>query len=663
MLSFLNKFSLRIRISIIYVIIMGAGGIITSYVGTKIVTTTILNQARSKVHHDLDTARMVYQQQLEEISHAVHLALYERTIPKNISPREKETLLQYLEKIRKEYNLDFLTLTDSKGRAILRTPNVDVTGDDVSWIPPVKSALDGNVASSTEILEKPYLKNENPALVEKAYIKIIPTQKAHPTEKIDESSGMVLLGASPVHYNSNGEWGALYGGILLNNHFDIVDRTWELVYKGEKFQNVDIGTVTIFMNDLRISTNVKSAEGERAVGTRVSEEVSTAVLERGELWTERAFVVDDWYISDYEPIRNYEGDVIGILYVGQLEKAYISVRNKVIVAFFTIASVGFVVIIVISYLITRSITRPLSEMVELTQSIGMGDLNREVTVNSADEIGHLGRSFNQMVARLKKMRLELEEWGNLLEQKVKERTEELAVMQNTLMQSQRLASLGKLAAGIAHEINNPLGGILVLSSLALEDMKQEDPHRENLQEVIKQTMRCRDIVKGLLQFSRQEEGKTEYVQVNDVLNNTLSLIEKQALFHNIEVIKLFSNDLPHVLGDGSQLQQVFMNIILNAVQAMKEIGVLTINTLHDQKNDMVVVDITDTGVGIPENLIDRIFDPFFTTKEVGEGTGLGLAIAYGIVTKHHGRMTVKSKEKEGTTFTVKIPVVDQSKAS
>ena len=289
----------------------------------------------------------------------------------------------------------------------------------------------------------------------------------------------------------------------------------------------------------------------------------------------------------------------------------------------------------------------------------MGDLNREVKIVSKDEIGELAFSFNKMLGSLKKMHAELEEWGKTLEQKVKSRTEELGAMQNTLMQSQRLAALGKLAAGIAHEINNPLGGILVLSSLVLEDLKEDDPHRENLQEVIKQTMRCRDIVKGLLQFSRQEKGKTEYVNVNDVLTSTLSLIEKQAMFHDIDVIKNFEQDLPMILGDQSQLQQVLINIILNAVQAMKEIGKLTIDTYHDNKNDMVVIDVNDNGCGIPEDALDRIFDPFFTTKEVGEGTGLGLAIAYGIVTKYQGRMTVKSKVEEGTTFTIKIPVVDK----
>jgi len=470
---------------------------------------------------------------------------------------------------------------------------------------------------------------------------------------------MALMVASPIFDNNGKILGVLYGGHLLNRNFKIVDRVWELVYKGEKYRDQNVGTVTIFQNDLRISTNVRTDEGKRALGTRVSEEVYDAVLTRGEIWSARAFVVNDWYISEYEPIKNLNDEIIGILYVGVLEKAYVSTRNNVITTFMLIASIGFIMIVGISYLMTRSITKPLSEMVEVTKSIAMGDLNREVKIVSKDEIGELAFSFNKMLGSLKKMHAELEEWGKTLEQKVKSRTEELGAMQNTLMQSQRLAALGKLAAGIAHDINNPLGGILVLSSLVLEDLKEDDPHRENLQEVIKQTMRCRDIVKGLLQFSRQEKGKTEYVNVNDVLNSTLSLIEKQAMFHDIDVIKNFEQDLPMILGDQSQLQQVLINIILNAVQAMKEIGKLTIDTYHDNKNDMVVIDVNDNGCGIPEDALDRIFDPFFTTKEVGEGTGLGLAIAYGIVTKYQGRMTVKSKVEEGTTFTIKIPVVDK----
>ncbi|MBN1351528.1 cache domain-containing protein [candidate division KSB1 bacterium] len=659
LIPILKTISLRARIIITYSIILGTGGLLTSYVGSRITTSTILNQASSKVHHDMNTAKMVYEQQLFKIKQSVNLALFGRKIEAQISPDEKNTLIEHLEKIRLQNDLDFLTLVAPDGHTIVRTPNQRLTGDNVSWLPLVQIALKGETAATTEVLSKEALQLENPELVEQAHIKIIPTEQAMPSTKTEETSGMVLLGAAPVEFNA-GRIGALYGGTLMNNNFKIVDRVWDIVYEGEKFDSQDIGTVTIFFNDLRISTNVKTEAGTRAVGTRVSNAVAEAVLKQGQRWVDEAFVVNDWYISEYEPIRNYNGDIIGILYVGQLRKAYTSIRDKVVLTFLGIASIGFFIIVAISYLITRTITKPLGEIVKATESITKGDLDHEVRVSWKDEIGKLALSFNIMVASLKKMRSELEEWANTLEQKVKERTEELVAMQKKVVQAQRLASVGKLAAGIAHEINNPLGGILVFSSLVLEDMPDDDPNRENIQEVINQTMRCRDIVKGLLQFSRQEQGKTDYVKVNDVLNITLSLIEKQALFHNIEVIREFDSDLPSILGDDSQLQQVFMNIILNAVQAMDEVGKLIIRTHHDSKHDMVNVEIEDTGCGIPPDLIDRIFDPFFTTKEVGKGTGLGLAIAYGIVTKHNGRMSVKSTVKKGTTFTIKIPAADNA---
>lgn len=661
MTNFLRTLSLKARLIAVYVFILGLGGLITSFIGSLIVNQTIMNMAKNKVRHDFETARMIYSSQLSLIKNSVYIAATGNTIQQTIYAHDRSRLFNRLQQISRENELDFLSVTDAKGRVIMRIKQPDRFGDDVSNISLVQAALNGETCAETEILSREQLLNEDETLAEQALIRIIDTPKAKPTERDIETSGMVLMAAAPIFGFDGKLMGVLYGGQLLNNNFAIVDRVWELVFKGEKYRDKDIGTVTIFFDDLRIATNVKTRQGERALGTRVSEEVAKTVLVEGKRWDGRAFVVNDWYISEYEPIRDYDGKKIGILYVGLLEKAYTSIRNKVVLTFMIVASLGFLFIIVISYMITRSITRPLGEMVNVTQAIAMGDLDREIKVKSKDEIGQLGVSFNIMVSSLRKMRDELEEWGNTLEKKVQERTEELAAMQNTLVQSQRLASLGKLAAGIAHEINNPLGGILVLSSLVLEDLNNEDPHRENIQEVIKQTMRCRDIVKGLLQFSRQEEGKTEYVKINHILNSTLSLIEKQALFHNIEVIKNFDPYLPEVLGDGSQLQQVFMNIIMNAVQAMKEIGVLTINTSHDVKDDMVVIEVSDTGSGISEDIIDRIFDPFFTTKEVGEGTGLGLSIAYGIITKHHGRMTVRSKVGEGAVFTVKIPAIENPK--
>ena len=617
-----------------------------------------MNQAKSKVHHDLKTARMVYNKQLLLIKQAIYICASGNTIQQCIYSSNKTRLFSRLEQIRKDTDLDFLTIADEEGRVILRLTQQDHLGDDVSKIPIIQAALSGKTVTGTEILSKKLLINENKKLANQVHIKLIDTPKAKPTDKTEETSGMLLMAASPILGTDGQIMGVLYGGHLLNRNYKIVDRVWELVYKGEKFLDQNIGTVTIFMGDLRISTNVRTEIGKRALGTRLSEEVYDAVLTRGETWNYRAFVVNDWYISAYEPIQNYNGEIIGILYVGLLEKAYLAIRNNVVLMFLGVASIGFILIILINYLITRSITRPLEEMVTVTQSISSGNLDHEIRIKSHDEIGLLASSINTMVQSLKRMKAELQEWGTTLEHKVKERTKELRAMQNKVIQTERLASLGKMSAGIAHEINNPLGGILVLSSLVLENLNEQDPNRNNLEEVVKQTIRCRDIVKGLLQFSRQTEAKMSLVKICDVLNKTLGLIEKQSIFLNIEVIKNFKPDLPFVNVDDSQFQQVFMNILMNAAQAMNEIGTLTLETDFNEQENMVLVTISDTGCGIPSEIIDKVFDPFFTTKDVGAGTGLGLSIAYGIVTRHNGKMSIKSNVNKGTTFIIQIPVAD-----
>jgi two-component system NtrC family sensor kinase len=253
------------------------------------------------------------------------------------------------------------------------------------------------------------------------------------------------------------------------------------------------------------------------------------------------------------------------------------------------------------------------------------------------------------------MRGDLEEWGRTLEEKVRQRTEDLVAMQARVAQSERLASLGMLAAGVAHEINNPLGGILALTGLSVEDMRDDDPNRENLEEVIRQTERCRDIVKGLLAFSRQSKSNIQLLDLNKVIEDTLFLVTKQALFFNINLVQNLASELPRVLADGSQCQQVFMNILMNAVQAMDERGTITIVTRCGAPH-FVEVGISDTGHGIPPEQIDRIFDPFFTTKASGKGTGLGLSIAYGIVTTHRGTISVRSEVGKGSTFTIRMPI-------
>jgi len=394
------------------------------------------------------------------------------------------------------------------------------------------------------------------------------------------------------------------------------------------------------------------------VGTTAPPDVSAAVLKRGETWRGRAFVVKDWLISEYDPIRDYDGNVVGMLSVGIPENTYTSIRNRVVLLFFGIATGGFLLIIGITYYMIGNITRPIGQMVAATHNIIAGRFDQEVPSDSHTEIALLAESFNAMLQSLRQMRGDLEEWGRTLEEKVRQRTEELVAMQARVAQSERLASIGMLAAGVAHEINNPLGGILALTGLSVEDMREDDPNRENLEEVIRQTERCRDIVKGLLAFSRQSKSNIQLLDLNKVIEDTLFLVTKQALFFNINLVQNLAPDLPRVLADGSQCQQVFMNILMNAVQAMNERGTIAIATRCGASNSVEVA-ISDTGQGIPADQIDKIFDPFFTTKASGKGTGLGLSIAYGIVTTHRGTISVRSEVGKGSTFTVRLPIADE----
>ncbi len=225
-----------------------------------------------------------------------------------------------------------------------------------------------------------------------------------------------------------------------------------------------------------------------------------------------------------------------------------------------------------------------------------------------------------------------------------------------LVNSEKMASLGKLAAGIAHEINNPLGGILIYASLMMEDLPEDDPKRADLARIVQEAGRCKEIVKSLLEFARQTEPKKEPTDINRAIQDGLFFLVNQALFHNIRIVKELDPSLPLVHGNASQLKQVFMNIIVNAAEAMHGNGTLTIKTSFSSDENKVTIEFTDTGEGIPEENLSRIFDPFFTTKDVGKGTGLGLATSFGIIEEHGGRINVKSKVGEGATFSIELPV-------
>jgi signal transduction histidine kinase len=417
------------------------------------------------------------------------------------------------------------------------------------------------------------------------------------------------------------------------------------------------GVVALFRADRCVAS---APAGRIGAGTRAPRGIAALLLAAppgGETtaWQPRAGIAGVPYIGAWRAVRAADGRPLGLLYVGRREASYTAARNFVISSFFLIATVGFGLVIAVTYRIIHNLTRPIRNMVAATRSVAAGRFDHPVAVGSEGEIGLLAQSLNAMQTSLQQMRRELEEAARTLEDKVAARTDELARMQLRMAQSERLASIGVLAAGVAHEINNPLGGILALTALALEQTAADDPRRENLEEVVRQTRRCGEIVKHLLEFSRQNRVIPEEVDLNALVGKTLALLERQAMFLNVRVERDLQGDLPRLVADGSQLQQVLINILMNAVQAMHEHGTLRVQSRYDRGRDDVVLAIRDSGCGIPAEQIDRIFDPFYTTKESGQGTGLGLSIAYGIVSRHHGAIEVESAVGAGTTFTIRLP--------
>ena len=651
-----NRLSLRTKLVFSFLFVVIAGGILSSLIGTELVADTIISQARNKTRYDLSIAEMVYNQSLTRLRDVVQLTASGRSIPDYLESGRLKKLEEFLIKRRKEFGLDILTLTDAQGKVLFRTRHPFNTGDDRAADPFVQRSLKGEPVASTMIVPREELQKEGSDLAERAFTLFVSTPKAREIPADRETSGMMLKAAVPVWNDSGRLVGVLYGGMLLNRNYQIVDQVRDLLYGEGRYKGKEMGTATIFQGDLRISTNVRDENGGRAIGTRISDEVYRTVNEKGQVWLDRAFVVDDWYISGYEPIRDLTGKIVGILYVGMLEAPYVDLRNKVVYSFFGIGVLGVLLVLLLSFFITTGIIRPLREMVGATRKIAEGDLSLELPITSKDEIGQLAESFNHMLVRLKQARQELEDYGRVLEEKVEERSQQLRKIQAQLMQSEKLASLGRLASGVAHEINSPLTGILTFSHLLMRRLKDNPELQKELELIVRETTRVSIIVRGLLDFARESRPQKRPCNINELILHTLSLVERQSVFQNIRIAKNLDPQVPILLLDANQIQQVFMNILLNAADAMATGGTLTISSSQVPGDSFVQVKFSDTGCGIPEENINRIFDPFFTTKADKKGTGLGLAVSYGIIDRHRGRIEVQSEIDRGTTFTIQLPL-------
>jgi len=352
---------------------------------------------------------------------------------------------------------------------------------------------------------------------------------------------------------------------------------------------------------------------------------------------------------------------VGSLYVGIMERPFLEMKREISLIFGVVLLCGSLIGLAISSFIATRLARPIKELETAARQITAGERNLKIEINSQDEIGDLASEFAQMTQTLAQREEDIQKLNRDLEQKVLDRTAQLeeknlllVKTQEDLVRAAKLADIGMLAAGVAHEINNPMAIIRGNTELLQMAIPEDDPNREEVDTIAQQVGRVERIVGSLLKFARQQQKELGTVAVNGLLDEILKQVGHQVPLTGIEVRRSYAADLPPLQGDGDQLRQVFTNLILNAIQAMKQGGTLTVATSRDSDAGTCTVAVGDTGVGIPPENLKNIFSPFFTTRN--DGTGLGLAVSYGIVRDHGGNIQVESEAGAGSTFRVVLPL-------
>ncbi|MDD9194627.1 cache domain-containing protein [Aliivibrio sp. S3MY1] len=498
-----------------------------------------------------------------------------------------------------------------------------------------------------------------------------------------EKRGLVSRTLIPI-FSDNGDLAWIVdSGIILNNSIFLVDRIRDLIYPEGDLASDNYGTVTLFLDDLRISTNVplhndfanKSLNQGRAIGTSVSTVVKERVIEKGERWVNRAYVYNDWYISAYQPIKDMNDNVVGMLYTGYLEWPLFKQYLQNLVE----AGVTILITLLLSTIFVhrgaRDLFQPIEKIHYVVKSVQMGKDVRigELGLDNSHELASLAQQFDNMLDQLQQRNIEIQRASKDLESKVESRTASLhektieleqyikllKQAQDKLIMSEKLASLGELTAGIAHEINNPTAVILGNAELIKYELGEgAEVISEELDAIMEQIDRIRNITRSLLQYSRQGgiQDQVTWQYINPIIEESVTLVRTGAHKRDIEVEFDFEQP-PRVEVNRHHLLQVLVNLQMNGIHAMNSKGKLIIRSrtwCEEGKERGAIIEVEDFGCGMSSEQLNRIFDPFYTTKR--DGTGLGLSVSQSLLSQTDGEIKVRSQLGEGSTFIVYLPI-------
>ena len=642
---------LRTRLLIALVGIVTLWGLLTIVTGSFLINRMVIREAQRRVELALKTADAMLQRRLEEALKACVVMADKNAVQWMASPEAAAQGI--LEDLRRKCGYDFLHVLDDQG-VIRATARGKVRGLRVEDSPVIRRVLrEGAPAAGVALLPLEALTLEDEAFAERTRVEISPTPHARTGGPDRLEDVMILEVASPVTGNGGELLGVVRGGTVLNRNFDFVDFVRENIFTAATYEKKNLGTVTIFQGDVRITTNVVGPDGERAVGTRVSEEVYDQVLGHGKTWTGPAFVVDSWYISAYKPLADTDGRILGMLYVGVLKKRYDDMRNQAMSLFILVAAAAFVGAVLLSFWLAARMARPLTRLTEGAAEVTRGNLDYQLPHPprvDKDEINRLTLAFNQMVSALKERneqlrnsRDDLQRTANELEQWVKNYLEALEF--------------------INHELKNQIAAMKI-NLLAVREGyvgKITGDQEEALDDVAQAIVRAEEMILNYLNLSRIERGELQVRArplhaENDVVRPLLGNFRGQLESKGMQIEVEMEDDL-FVQADPSLLQIVYDNLIHNAIKYGREGGRVRIKgACRDGKAELHV---WNDGPGVPSDRVHKLFGKFYrlqNPKEKERGTGLGLFIAREIIRRHGGDIHAVSEPGHWIDFVFTLPV-------
>ncbi|NLO74603.1 MAG: HAMP domain-containing protein [candidate division WS1 bacterium] len=641
---------LRTKIMLAFVGVACLSGLVTVLTGTGLLNYMVVHEAQRRVELALTTARATLDRERLS-SQRVTSVIANWSTYSGGGPVDGLSA-GFLEKLRAENDFDLLQIIDARGRVAL-TARGAALGRDVSNSAIVRAALaDGRACSGLRLVPIPDLAAESPDLADQAVLTIRETahSKQFPEGQLKEA--MIIETASPILEAPGRVIGVVRSAALLNRDYSLVDRVRENVFTTSTYQGRNLGTVTIFQHDVRIATNVTDERGERAVGTRVSAEVYDRVLRDGQLWIGPALVVDTWYISAYEPLRDFDNRIIGILYVGVIKQRYDDMRHSALLLFLAIVALALLLSVLMARFLAGRLTRPLAHLTHAAAAIGRGDLHFRLDAPLSaqrDEARQLGAAFHHMLHALRERDEQLRASYDRLQQT----TEELHRWNQNYLETLEF---------ITHELKNQVAA-MKLNLLAVRDGYVGEittDQREALDDITATMHRTEEMILNYLNLSRIERGELEVrarpiALASDVLDPVLRELSSRFAEQDLRV----EVDLPPELvaqADPTLLQVVFSNLLGNATKYGRQGGQIRVS--GEAGPGRVEVHIWNDGPGVRPEELDHLFQRFsrLNGADVKErGTGLGLFIAREILLKHEGDLRVESEYPHWIDFILTLP--------